>query len=53
MYLIISMSYKIENDIILDYIKKGNTYFDILIYNSCNFKKTNEFLFSKPKYHCK
>tara|TARA_B100000902_G_C27118137_1_gene817194 strand:- start:58 stop:849 length:792 start_codon:yes stop_codon:yes gene_type:complete len=36
------MSYKIENDIILHYIKKGNTYFDILIYNSCNFKKNNE-----------
>lgn len=36
------MSYTIENDIILDYIKKGNTYFDILIYNSCNFKLNNE-----------
>ena len=36
------MSYTINNKIILDYIQTGNTYFDILIFNSCSFEKNEE-----------
>ena len=36
------MSYTINSKIILNYIQNGNTYFDILIYNSCSFEKNEE-----------
>ena len=33
------MTVRIENDVVLSVIKKGNTYFDILLYNCCEFEK--------------
>ena len=29
----------IDNKVVLDIIQKGNTYFDILLYNCCKFEK--------------
>jgi hypothetical protein len=36
------MTVRIENDVVLSIIKKGNTYFDILLYNCCEFEKIND-----------
>jgi len=36
------MTVTIENDVVLSVIKKGNTYFDILLYNCCEFEKIND-----------
>lgn len=36
------MSITIDNEVIFDKIKNGNTYFDILLYNCCTFEKKNE-----------
>ena len=36
------MSIPIDNAVVLNKIQNGNTYFDILLYNCCNFEKKNE-----------
>ena len=36
------MSIIIDNEVILNKIQNGNTYFDILLYNCCTFEKKNE-----------
>lgn len=36
------MTNTIDNEVVLSVIKKGNTYFDILLYNCCEFEKINK-----------